>query len=170
VLAGPPVSVPRHAAPLPLTPFRTPPLATLPCCRRSRLLAAHVESLTLRGPLLSHGNGAARPRRPGADAGRPSCPPLLPGPLSPPHFPLDAVPNPGPPCPPPCSSSPVPPGRHKKPPAVDLAPLSPHFSSPSAPCAAASQLPTKPVRAIPWSSHRLATRSPSHPGVESPPP
>jgi hypothetical protein len=36
------------------------------------------------------------------------------------------------------------------------------FSSPSALCATASQLPTEPVRAVPQSPHRLPTRSPSH--------
>jgi hypothetical protein len=30
--------------------------------------------------------------------------------------------------------------------------------------------PTEPVRAIPRSPHRLTTRRPSHPGIESPPP
>jgi hypothetical protein len=60
--------------------------------------------------------------------------------------------------------SPLPraPERLQKPPAADLASFPLCFSSPSAPCAAAFQLPTECIRTILRSPHHLTTRSLSH--------
>jgi hypothetical protein len=58
-------------------------------------------------------------------------------------------------------SPPRAPKRLQKPSAADLGAIPLHFSSPSAPRAADTQL-TRPVRAVFRSPHRLATGSPSH--------
>jgi hypothetical protein len=50
--------------------------------------------------------------------------------------------------------------RPQKPSVADLAPLHLHFSSPSAPCAAASQLPSKPVWAVLRSPHHRESGPP----------
>jgi hypothetical protein len=100
VLLGPPASAPRRAAPLPLTPFPHPAaahrasLSSGPACQP---LAPELG--TPRHPPLSRGNGATCARRPGANAGSPSCPPPRPRtPLSSP-FPLSTQRPPRTPCP-----------------------------------------------------------------------
>jgi hypothetical protein len=99
VLPGPLVSAPRRATPLPLTPFRTPPMATGPRYRWSWLSAARTKSLAPRRPPLSCGNGTACARRPGSIPAARAVPRRARGLLSLLRFPLHAAPNAGPPAP-----------------------------------------------------------------------
>jgi hypothetical protein len=156
------VSAPRRAAPLARAPSRTQSLPPGPGVARPRLSAAHACVVAPRRPPLSRGNCAAHARRPGVDVGRPSCPPPRPGPPLSSRF-----------SPPRGAEAWDPPAfflftpRHratikKKPPAGDLDPPSPRFSSLSAPRAAASQLPHRACLRRPPSPHRLATKRPSH--------
>jgi hypothetical protein len=133
--AGQPcLSAPDAAAtslpPLPPTPRHWPPG---PAVARSRLSAAHVESTAPRRPPLSCHSAATCARWPGATVGRSVLPTATLGPS-----PLLLLP--------PCGTEPTPllslvaprTERSQKPPAADLTPLLLHFSSPSAPRAAAS--------------------------------
>jgi hypothetical protein len=133
-------------------PSRCPPG---PAVARSRLSAAHARAPPPSSVMQQH-------RRPrlivGATAGRSALPTTVPGPLS--------APSPAPTRhrPDPLSFSLAAPRTRAPSKAADHRPHFPSslFSSPSTQRVVASQLPTKPVRVVPWSPHRLATRSLSH--------